>query len=67
MPEKSFIGIKECAEYLDLNKGTLYSWVFQRKIPYHKFGGRVKFDLQELEVWIKKNKVEEYEYKPLKR
>lgn len=23
MPEKSFIGIEECAEYLDIKKGTL--------------------------------------------
>jgi excisionase family DNA binding protein len=65
MPEKRFIGIEECAEYLDIKKNTLYQWVNQRKIPYLKFGSRVKFDLLELESWIKKRKVKVYEYKPL--
>lgn len=65
MPEKRFIGIKECAEYLDVPVGTLYSWTHQRKIPYLKLGKSVKFDLQELEGWIKKKRVKVYEYKPL--
>lgn len=26
MPEKRFIGIKECAEYLGIAVGTLYVW-----------------------------------------
>ena len=65
MPEKRFIGIEECAEYLDIKKGTLYAWVHERKIPHLKFGKPVKFDLRELEGWIKKRKVKVYEYKPL--
>ena len=65
MPEKRFIGIKECSEYLGVTKGTLYSWTFSRKIPYIKMGRLVKFDLQELESWIKKIKVKVYEHKPL--
>jgi excisionase family DNA binding protein len=65
MPEKRFIGIDECSKYLDMKKNTLYQWVNQRRIPHLKFGGRVKFDLQELEGWIKKRRVKVYEYKPL--
>ena len=65
MLEKRFIGIKECSEYLGIPKGTLYSWTFSRKIPYIKMGKLVKFDLQELDGWIKKRRVKVYEYKPL--
>ncbi|MGD0336208.1 MAG: helix-turn-helix domain-containing protein [Candidatus Omnitrophota bacterium] len=65
MPEKRFIGIEECAEYLGLTVGTLYVWTHQRKIPHFKFGKRVKFDLRELEGWIRKKRVKVYEYKPL--
>lgn len=57
MPEKRFIGIKECSEYLGVKVSTLYSWVSMKKIPYVKMGGLVRFDLRELEVWIKKRKV----------
>jgi len=61
MPEKRFIGIKECSEYLGIPKGTLYSWTFSRKIPHIKMGRLVKFDLIELEAWIKERKVKPYE------
>ena len=57
MPEKRFIGIKECSQYLDVPVGTLYHWTHERRIPYHKFGKAVKFDLKDLEVWIKRKKV----------
>ena len=65
MPEKRFIGIEGCAEYLGVAKGTLYSWTFSKKIPYIKMGRLVKFDLQELEGWIKRRRVKVYEYKSL--
>ena len=58
MPDKRFIGIDECAEYLGIKKGTLYYWVFLKKIPYLKMGRLVKFDLRELEGWIKEKRVE---------
>jgi excisionase family DNA binding protein len=61
MPEKRFIGIKECSEYLGLTVGTLYVWTCQKKIPYLKFGKLVKFDLRELEGWIRKRKVKPLE------
>ena len=58
MPEKRFIGTKECAEYLDVSINTIRTWVWQRQIPYVKMGRLVKFDLKELEQWIKKRRVE---------
>lgn len=65
MPEKRFIGIKELSEYLDIPVGTIYSWTHQRQIPHLKLGKSVKFDLQEIEAWLKKKRVKVYEYKPL--
>ena len=46
-----------CAEYLGLSKGTLYVWVCHRKIPYFKVGRLVKFDIKEIELWLKENSV----------
>ncbi|MDP3143499.1 MAG: helix-turn-helix domain-containing protein [Candidatus Omnitrophota bacterium] len=57
--EKRFVGVRELAEYLGLTRGTLYVWVCHRKIPYHKFGGAVRFDLREIEGWAKENRVKE--------
>ncbi|MBN3038476.1 MAG: helix-turn-helix domain-containing protein [Candidatus Omnitrophica bacterium] len=57
--EKRFLGIKEMAEYLGLTVGTMYVWVCQKKIPYLKVGKLVKFDLKEIENWLKERRVEE--------
>ncbi|MCX5711588.1 MAG: helix-turn-helix domain-containing protein [Candidatus Omnitrophica bacterium] len=56
--EKRYLGIEELAGYLGLAKGTVYIWVCQRRIPYLKIGRLVKFDLQEIEPWLKKKRVE---------
>lgn len=51
--EKKLIGIKELAALLGISVNTLYSWVWQRKIPCYKLSGRmVKFDIKEIEEWL---------------
>lgn len=60
MPEKRFIGTKELSEYLDVSINTVRHWVFSRQIPHVKMGRLVKFDLREIEGWIKKRKVEAF-------
>lgn len=50
---RRFVGIVELSKYLDLTKGTLYVWVCKKKVPYLKIGGSVKFDLLEIEKWLK--------------
>lgn len=56
--ERRYIGIDELAVYLDLKKSTIYAWVCQRRIPFTKMGGALRFDLRVIEVWLKKNSVE---------
>ena len=43
--------------YLGFTKGTLYVWVCQRRIPYLKIGKLVKFDIIEVENWLKEKRV----------
>lgn len=57
--DKRFIAIEDLAQYLSLSKGTLYVWVSQRRIPYLKMGGALRFDLREIEEWLKDKKVKE--------
>ena len=57
--EKRYLGIKEMSEYIGLTEGTLRVWTCYKKIPYLKIGRLVKFDLREIEVWLKDKKVEE--------
>ena len=62
--EKRFLGIEELAQYLGIAKGTAYIWVCRRAIPYVKIGRLVKFDLQEIESWLKERRVKTIEDKP---
>jgi len=57
--EKRFISPQELSQFLDLRKDTIYSWIWQRKIPYFKIGSRVKFDLKEIEAWLEDKKRKE--------
>lgn len=57
--EKRYISIKELSLYLGVPVKTLRWWVWQRQIPYRKFGGLVRFDLREIESWAQENKVAE--------
>ncbi len=56
--DKRYINPKEFAEYTGLSLETIRSWVWQRKIPFHKFGRLVKFDLREIDAWAQENRVE---------
>lgn len=51
--DKRYLGIEEASQYLGLTKGTLYVWVCQRRIPYLKIGKLLKFDIIEIENWLK--------------
>ena len=62
MLERRFIGVDELSRYLGVKKSTLYSWVNQRKIPYVKMGGLVKFDLPKIDEWLKKREVKPFKY-----
>ncbi|MDD5431663.1 MAG: helix-turn-helix domain-containing protein [Candidatus Omnitrophica bacterium] len=56
---KRFLNVEELAEYLGFAVGTLYVWVCRKKIPYLKIGRTVKFDLQEIENWLKDKRIRE--------
>ena len=47
------------AEYLGITKGSLYVWTCQRRVPFLKIGKLVKFDLREIEGWLKEKRIKE--------
>ena len=44
---------EEIAKYLHLSPRTISSWVWRRKIPYLKLGRSVRFDLGQIQEWLK--------------
>ena len=48
----TLISIDELATILRIHKGTIYNWVYRRKIPYVKVGRLVRFDLNEIAKYL---------------
>ena len=48
----TLISIDELASILRIRKGTIYNWVYRRKIPYVKVGRLVRFDLNEIAKYL---------------
>ncbi len=56
-PVRRLFSIKEAAAYTGLSVHTLYTMVSQRRIPFVKVGGALRFDLALLDEWIKQHTV----------
>ncbi len=57
--KKRYLGMDECSQYIGITKGTLYVWVYQKKIPYLKVGKLVKFDFREIDKWLRDRQIHE--------
>lgn len=57
---KQWLSVKEVAEYLGLKPATIYQYVAERRIPYHKVPGSqlVKFKASEVDEWMARGRVE---------
>ena len=55
--EKRYCNVREVAQYLGVSVNTIRSWVWLRKIPWFKIRGLVRFDMKEIEQWMKDQKV----------
>ncbi len=57
--EKRLVSVEEAAKYLGVQKSTIYSWAWRRKIPSVKMGRRLLFDREDLDRMIEAGKREE--------
>ena len=51
------VTIKDLSAYLTVKESTLYSWVHNGTIPFHKLNGLIRFDLDEIQSWVKASKI----------
>jgi putative molybdopterin biosynthesis protein len=54
-----FITVKELAEMVRVKVRTVYSWVENGSIPYHKAGRITVFRLDEVLAWLERGKRDE--------
>lgn len=55
---KKFFSPKELAEYLNISVHSVYLWVQLKKVPYHKLGKLVRFNLEEIDEWLRAKHIE---------
>lgn len=49
--------VEEIAELFQTSTSTIYRWVHKREIPFVKLGGKLRFSLDAIQEYIKKNSV----------
>ena len=54
--EGGLITVQDAAKFLAISKSTLYGWVYQRRIPFVKVGGALRFELAELQKFVQSNR-----------
>lgn len=58
--QRRLVDVHQVAEYTGLATKTVYTMVSQRRIPFVKLGRLTKFDLRDIDVWIKQHTVKAY-------
>lgn len=50
--ERMYWTVEELSTYTGLATGTLYNWVAQKKMPYTKVKGAVRFHIERTKQWF---------------
>ena len=49
---------QELSEVLSISIETVYAWTSQKRIPYIKMGRLVRFNMDEVNKWLERQRVE---------
>ena len=52
------VTVNDAAKYLAVSVSTLYGWVYQRRIPFVKVGRALRFEVTELDDFIRRNRTQ---------
>ena len=51
-----WVSIDEISEHLGVKKDTIYKWVARKRMPAHKVGRLLKFQINEVDRWVREGK-----------
>ena len=51
--------VEEIAGHLGVSKETIYRWLEKKKIPAHKVGKLWKFQVSEVDEWVRRGEASE--------
>jgi len=55
MGEKAekWLSMREITEHLGVSRDTVLAWINEKKMPAHKIGRLWKFQVSEVDAWVK--------------
>jgi putative ATPase subunit of terminase (gpP-like) len=59
MNGERWLSVDEIAEHLGVGRETIYNWIEKRDMPAHRVGRLWKFQISEVDAWIKSGKAAE--------
>ncbi len=51
--DNRWVSVEEIAQHLGVAKDTVYRWIEQRGLPAHRVGRLWKFQIPEVDEWVK--------------
>lgn len=51
--ENKWLSVDEIAKHLGISKDTVYAWISNRGLPAHRVGRLWKFQLAEVDGWVR--------------
>lgn len=55
MQENKWLSMKEVCTYLGISRDTVMNWINKEGMPAHKKGRLWRFDINEVDEWMKTN------------
>jgi excisionase family DNA binding protein len=49
--ERRFLSVGEVAEYLGLSQSAIRKWIRTGQIPFLRFNGVIRFDVEKIDEW----------------
>ena len=50
---EKWVDTKAVAEYLNINRQTVFTWIAQKKLPAVRAGKSWRFRLSEIDLWLR--------------
>jgi excisionase family DNA binding protein len=60
--EKRLLTVTETAQLLGMSESFVYKLAESKEIPYLRLGRAVRFDLLQIDAWLRRHAVDEVEY-----
>lgn len=56
LDNKKWMNVGQVAQLIGSSERHIYTLVSQKGVPFYRFGGKIRFDRDEIEQWVKECK-----------